>query len=308
MDAQQRIEQLEQQLQQELQQREKELQQVLQESEQKDQQIQKMEQRLQQTTLTEYLRLCHEHLSKSISIGTDSASMTKSGASNVKGQHRPDRLKPWEDYLKQHKGTLELLYSVYPPVQPRVFHSSDYLQIEGEHVAENELASRRDGYFFMHKTMGIPMTKIMQHLQSLAAVRDIFDLPQEFSFKTRGNSFSDYHLIESQAHQFCVYKNVEGVDKVVLVAEFKPPHELPLKQLRCLLGSNRHETKLDAIINRIMFPSRDGKDAHDDEKAEDEMSAVITRTFSYMVRSETQYGYISTGEALVFLHIKLEDE
>ena len=33
----------------------------------------------------------------------------------------------------------------------------------------------------------------------------------------------------------------------------------------------------------------------------------MTQTFSYMVRSGTQYGYITTGEAFVFLHIKLED-
>ena len=33
----------------------------------------------------------------------------------------------------------------------------------------------------------------------------------------------------------------------------------------------------------------------------------MTQTFSYMVRSGTQYGYITTGEAFVFLHSKLED-
>ena len=37
------------------------------------------------------------------------------------------------------------------------------------------------------------------------------------------------------------------------------------------------------------------------------MAAVVTQTFSYMIESGLQYGYIHTGEAFVFLHVKHDD-
>ena len=301
-------------------------------------QLAQKDQQLRQTTLTEYLGLCHEHLSKSISIETNSSLTTKGTTTNVKRKHRPDTLKPWGDYLKQHKETLDLLHSVYPSPQPQVFHSSHYVQTHGEDVAKTKLASETDIHLFMRETMERPMTNIMQHLQSLAAVRDRFDLPQGFRFQNHGNSSGDAASENAQTSeaqtpqpstplqarnpddshddpvtkprpdQFCFYTKVEGVDKVALVAEFKPPHKLTLKQLRSVLGSDRHETQLDPIVNRVKAPPRHEKDARDEYDTEEQVAAVITQTFSYMVRSETQYGYIATGEAFVFLHIKLEDD
>ena len=126
MEAEERIRQLEQQIEQDRQQREREEQQreqerqqrergeqqreqerhqLQQQLEQKDQQLEQQGRRLRQTTLTEYLRLCHEHLSKSISIETNRSLTTKGSTTNVKRKHRPDSLEPWGDYLKQHKET-----------------------------------------------------------------------------------------------------------------------------------------------------------------------------------------------------------
>ena len=356
MEAEERIRQLEQQIEQERQQREREEQQreqerhqlqqqreqerhqLQQQLEQKDQQLEQQGRRLRQTTLTEYLRLCHEHLSKSISIETNRSLTTKGSTTNVKRKHRPDSLEPWGDYLKQHKETLDLLYSVYPSPQPQVFPSSHYVQTHGEEVAKKKLASETDVHVFMRETMERPMTNIKQHLQALAAVRDRFDLPQGFRFENHGNSSDgaaseDAQMSEAQTpqpstplqarnsdnshddpvtkprpDQFCFYTKVEGVDKVALVAEFKPPHKLSLKELRSVLGSDRHETKLDPIVNGIKAPPLHEKDAREEYDTEEKVAAVITQTFSYMVRSETQYGYIATGEAFVFLHIKLEDD
>ena len=55
---------------------------------------------LRQTTLIEYLDLCHEHLSKSISIQTVKSQSTQGDPSNAKAKIRPDYLHSWEDFLE----------------------------------------------------------------------------------------------------------------------------------------------------------------------------------------------------------------
>ena len=285
------------------------------------------EEKLRQTTLTEYLSLCHTHLSKSISIQTNITFSTKGTPGNAKNKCRPDNLKPWEDYLQRHKDTLASLYSVYPSPQPQVFDSSHSVHIAGKNVASVKIASESDLQYFVRQTIETPMTHIMQHLQSLDHVRDKYNLPQGFRFENHGNALSDTSPEDAQPplpstpgqthddpvsnprpDQFCFYTTVNDLNRVALVAEFKAPHKLPLEQLKRLLGSHRDEIKLDEIVNRIKIPARHSTEARTEQQYEEQVAEVITQAFSYMVRCETQYGYITTGDALVFLYIKLEDD
>ena len=290
------------------------------------------EEKLRQTTLTEYLSLCHTHLSKSISIQRNITFSTKGTPGNAKNKCRPDNLKPWEDYLQQHKDTSASLYSDYPYPQPQVFHNRISVQTMGKDVASTKISSESDLQYFVRQTMETPMTHIMQHLQSLDHVRDRYDLPRVFRFENHGNALSDTSSEDElmsdaqpplpstpgQTHdasepkprpdQFCIYTTVNNLNRVAFVAEFKAPHKLPLEQLKRLLGSHRDEIKLDQIVNRIKTPARHKTKACTEQQYEEQLAEVITQTFSYMVRCETQYGYVTTGEALVFLHIKLEDD
>ena len=76
-------------------QKEKKVRQKAEEERQKAQEeLQKEKEETRKTTLTEYLSLCHECLSKSISIQTDESLSTQGDPSNADGKLRPDRLQP----------------------------------------------------------------------------------------------------------------------------------------------------------------------------------------------------------------------
>lgn len=64
---------------------------------------QKVDEEIQESTLTEYLSLCHEHLSESISVQTDKSLSTQGDPSNADGKLRPDYLQPWEDFIDTQK-------------------------------------------------------------------------------------------------------------------------------------------------------------------------------------------------------------
>ncbi|KAL8700140.1 MAG: hypothetical protein Q9201_005608, partial [Fulgogasparrea decipioides] len=83
---------------------------------------------------------------------------------------------------------------------------------------------------------------------------------------------------------------------------------LTLAHLRCVLRPDRSPLELNRLINRARVPSAEETPPQFEYHAERLVAAVVAQTFSYMVKSATQYGYITTGEAFVFLNIKLEDD
>lgn len=100
-----------------------------------------MEKEIQESTLTEYLTFCHEHLSVSISVQTNKSLSTQGDPSNAVEKFRPDYLQPWEDFIDTQKETLERLYSIYPASMPRVFDSRNFIKYQGTKVALCEVPS-----------------------------------------------------------------------------------------------------------------------------------------------------------------------
>ena len=292
---------------------------------------QKAEEELQETTLTEYLSLCHEYLSKSISIQTHKSLSTQGDPSNAENKLRPNYLEPWEDFLDTQKEILESLYSIYPSDNmPRVFDNRNQIQGQGKKVASRKLASEQDLQNLQQNIIETPVSLIIEHLKSLNDIRDELGLAGGITFYNHLNPLSNDadevtqrlaaqqlgplpppHSAPSTSRprpdQICVYTTVEGFKKPALVVEYKAPHKLTLAHLRHILRPDRPPLVLDEIINGIWVPSPEDTVAHFEYHAKRLVAAVVTQTFSYMVRCGTQYGYITTGEAFIFLHIEPED-
>ena len=300
-----------------------ELQKVKEERQKVEEEIQKKKEETRGTTLTEYLSLCHEHLSKSISVQSDKSLSTQGDPSNADGKLCPDYLQPWEDFLDTPKETLKSLYSIYPSDDmPRVFDTRNQMQGQGEKVASLKLASEQDLQILQWNIVQTPVSLIVKHLKSLDDVRDEFGLAGGMEFSSHLNSLSSgtkevAQRLEAQQlksstsrpapDQICVYTPVEGVNKVALIVEYKVPHKLTLAHLRHVLKPDRSPLKLDGIINGVSVPSPQDREAHFGYHAERLVAAVVTQAFSYIIKCGTQYGYITTGEAFVFLHVKLEN-
>lgn len=154
---------------------------------------QKLKEEIQGSTLTEYLRLCHEHLSESISVQTDKSLSTKGDPSNADGKLRPDYLQPWKDFIDTQKETLKTLYSTYPASDdmPRVFDSSHSIKTQGEKVALRKLASEQDLQNLQYNIVETPVTQIVQHLKSLDGASDKFGLAGGIEFYNHMNPLSD---------------------------------------------------------------------------------------------------------------------
>jgi hypothetical protein len=91
----------------------------------------------------------------------------------------------------------------------------------------------------------------------------------------------------------CLYKRVDGQITPVISIHYKPPFKLSVDAIITGLESEIQPDR--DIINRM---GRDFLFA-----SQSLVTAVITQLFSFMVEKGTQYGYVCTGEAFIFLQI-----
>lgn len=146
---------------------------------------------------------------------------------------------------------------------------------------------------------------------------NISDFPDGVVFENHANTLSDLaEEVQERLHvdhrtsaarplyadQICVYRNSEGIDSLLLIVEYKPPHKLSVHNLRAGL---RPMNVLEEVVNRTTIP------AEGDEKlrcnADRLVAAVVTQTFSQMIESGVEYSCVNTGEALVFLQVRQDD-
>ena len=87
--------------------------------------------------------------------------------------------------------------------------------------------------------------------------------------------------------------------------ELKPPHKLPLS----ILGAGTREMNpLKEVVNRatILLKEEDSI-AYFNYRADRLVAAAVTQAFSYMMENGLEYGYVGTGEAFVFSHVRDDD-
>ena len=121
----------------------------------------------------------------------------------------------------------------------------------------------------------------------------------------------------TRADQFCVYGESGGIRRPLFLIEYKPPHKLSIGNLQA--GLRNMDLKKE-VFDRIKIPAYKEKpeeqmtptdeDARQEKlqyNAEKLVAAVVTQTFHTMIDFGLEYGYITTGEAFVFLQIRWQD-
>ncbi|TGO45984.1 hypothetical protein BCON_0352g00100 [Botryotinia convoluta] len=285
-----------------------------------------------ETTFAEYLDLCHTHLFQSISVQNNKTLTTQGDITSPKGKLRPNRLCPWIDFLPTQKHTQERLQSAYTNHnKKRIFENFSFIQGLGKRVASRKIASEGDLANLQRATIETPVASIISHLQSLDSMQNEFNIGNGIFFDNHPNTLSDTEEEVSQrlknlqpftpnrstpsfgglrADQICVYtiaKDKDTIRKLAFVVEYKAPHKLNLASLRFGL----REMDIKSVIDCCLVPPAKVRGIDNPEHfqyhADRLVASAITQTFSYMIQGGTQYAYITTGEAFVFLHVPLDD-
>ncbi|KAI9767945.1 MAG: hypothetical protein M1839_004309 [Geoglossum umbratile] len=244
------------------------------------------------TTLSEYLDLCLTHLFQAIAVKADLTLSTQG------------------DGVPNNSAWLGLR-ETYSLSNPRVFPHLAYLNTCGQDIAVRLLASKPGVAYLQRLSVENPVSKILHHLHTLPHLREGFHLDSTgVAFDNQPNALSD------RAEE--VIEKMAGLTlRRPLTPRASPHIGLPLSSntrppTRSLLTSfawpspDRDPILVDDVISCASTPHKDDA-SYLQHKAETRVAQLVTQAFSYMIKARTCVGYITTGQAWVFVHISLDD-
>lgn len=274
------------------------------------------ERRTQSTTLPEYLNAYHK-LFQGLRV-QDYYLSTKGDPFNAYGKPRPDKLCEWMDAPNQ----LERIWQqVLAPdvVERRLFSPLIAIEDHKHGYLRHAIGSELDLRIFQTFMIETPTASILEAFYQIPALRQRFRLKGRVQYESHANMLTlgaSSHSESSSkrkeksatrewgaADMFCVYNIDEtNFQQLILIAEYKAPHKLDLNNIQ--LGLR------EMNLNQLTIADID-EDLTDAEKIIriccQCVGALITQAFAYMISRGLRYGFVSTGEVFIFLHIKKRD-
>ncbi|KAF9872599.1 hypothetical protein CkaCkLH20_09778 [Colletotrichum karsti] len=279
----------------------------------------------QPQTLQAYLEACHS-LSLAIQIVTDRSLTTQGDTTNPTGRIFPQRIIPWDDFPTAQEGIwaqlppggsfssqplfpsqhqLDYVMSLIRPISSEIglrnFERDTVENTVQKLIDEaynnpqlrNDLGLQGTVTFESHTNLVETDDSLSEHLDRMSIERNDIGQPPPASRppsrkprrKTRGKG--------NRADQFCIYRTSNGRNIPAVAIEYKAPHKLGRDEVITGLASEIQPER--DVINK------DGSGFASASRAL--TSAVVTQLFSYMIGKGIRYGYVCTGEVLVFLYI-----
>ncbi|KAK2734715.1 hypothetical protein FQN57_001485 [Myotisia sp. PD_48] len=281
------------------------------------------------TTLPEFLHGYHNFLFRGLAVQTP-AKPTTGKLDDAENKFRPDKIRRWRSFPDEQDLIWKDIMNV-DFVMERHFTSLHTLRENGNNLRNRMLSSELDlGYFERH-TVEDRVSAVINKLCKNEWLSAVFDLKISISFENHGNSIDgrpDEEPAEENPRPSKLVKKLpddpdqtsstpfqlthgqlylartsssEAQTVPALIIEYKAPHKLPIEHIR--LGLEDMEVD-DMEVEEVL---REKKKPTTKETCRYLIAAVITQAFSYMITASLTYGYICTGEAFIFLHVKPED-
>ncbi|KAI1302514.1 hypothetical protein F5Y03DRAFT_407847 [Xylaria venustula] len=296
---------------------ESELKRLKQQLREAQQRAEEAEQQTRNTTLAEYVEACHELVFTKFAVETDKSLTSQGSTTNPRHKLCPTRLLPWPDFLEEQKTIFGTLYATFP-TETEAFESKHFLHVLGKRLARKKVANEKALEYFQHNAVEEPVRSVFERLVMEGAVRNEFDIGNGIVFENHPNAISDVaeEVVDRRAtqlpprrlvNQICVYKyDNQGLTErsMAYIVEYKAPHKLTLPHLR--LGLRPMDIHKE-VVNRATKPTVEDAEALFQYHADRLAVAAATQTFHYMIEGGLEYGFLTTGEALVFLRIDWAD-
>lgn len=216
------------------------------------------------------------------------------------GRKYPERIVPWDSFESRQQGIWEIL-SASSNYSDRLFAPAAKLQREVENnlggsyianvnytVLRPVLTILRD--FFTNKELRQQL-QFPSYATQIVFCRDLENLHDSKVSKaepTRQKAFNDNDVCN-----LCTVQSEKEIEIPVYRIDYLSPLKLSAAEIL-------YELQGELISTRNLINHKD-KDFKYHSKRQ--VLAVITHLFSSMIKTGVQYGYVRTGEALIFLYI-----
>lgn len=202
------------------------------------------EERTRRSTFTQFLRHCHNLLSRPLRVETPSRSMAGT-IPLPKGKFCPTRLRPWTDCPAQqqaiYKSVRDYLQSA-DGAQARLFTPLIALEELARRFALRPMSSEQGLETYERIAMGDHVRDITAELGEVPVAREEFRLGDSIWFDNHTNALTETQtgvyatylssLRRLRPDQFCIHRVGGSTNTLILTVKYKPPHKLPVENLR----------------------------------------------------------------------------
>lgn len=269
------------------------------------------------TTLEQFVAGCHVYIQKEVKVRRPSAPSPERAPSTEHDpskiadyKKRPNRITPWRGFPELQKGAWDTLVGS-KFAKERHFDRISNMKYNGPQWAAMGLGCEDDVRIFLKVAVTMPVSEVIK-----CAFKD-GSLPEQLglgglesghvSFKTHGDTMTVDGCCRDADTDYVYYRSSgqedEEAGRVVLVMELKDPTKLTLKIMKEGLAQVREDGK-DIVLEDVLSERDCGPNSKNPRRL---VAAMVTQAFAYMVTSGVGFGYISTGEAFIFLRVLEED-
>ncbi|KAI1829001.1 hypothetical protein DTO006G1_7024 [Penicillium roqueforti] len=261
------------------------------------------------TTLVEFLRYCHSVLSRPLRVRTPSNSTT--GEIPIpKGKHCPTRLERWVDCAAQQQDIYNSVRHYLQPEEnaPRLFPSRIVLDGLGDHF-KGPMGAEYDLQTYERLAVEDHTRYIFLELCKIPAAREEFGLGDGVLFDSHPNILNDTEIVETDTKdasatprgkpdQLFIHRVDDRTTTLLTTAEYKPPHKLPLEDIRRGL---RDMDLWKEMVWSNKVPNDEAESlVYNSQRL---VCSAIVQEYHVMIQEGLEYSYLTTGMALVLLRV-----
>ncbi|KAJ5469740.1 hypothetical protein N7539_009358 [Penicillium diatomitis] len=237
------------------------------------------------TTFVEFLRHCHELLSRPLRVETPSR--TAVGAFQIRLQLSP----------------------VNPRGAPQLFSSLPELEGLGRRLGRKPMSSEQELEAYERFAVEEHVHDIITELCKLPAARNEFGLGDEIQFSNHTNSLNENEAPEADASQpssvhhprpdqFCIHRVDDHTTTLLTSVEYKPPHKLSLATLR--MGLRPMDLWKDMVRSNKIPTNQAAKLRYNAERL---VCSALVQEYHVMIQEGLEYSYVTNGVARVLLRV-----
>ncbi|TWU74395.1 hypothetical protein ED733_002585 [Metarhizium rileyi] len=301
-----------------------------------------LERQTRNTTLPEFLDACHRLMFLGLNVGPTKSS-TKDDPANAELKLRPDSIREWSNFPQEQSQIWRALMQA--DFTERHFTPLIVMEVNGKELRKRSLRSELDLGYFERQTVETPVASVIEGLFTNTQLRETFQLKGDVSFENHANTLTDERILVTdmssmslepaplrrsrrlaaksggtpslpaatrqdghqecrqqrlarpRADQFCVYNKGISERLPAFIVEYKSPHKLSLAHIKAGLV----DMDLDDIVRLQQ------KNETPETICRRVVAAVITQVYSYMITGGIELGYVCTGEAFIYIHVKRDE-
>ncbi|RMY61649.1 hypothetical protein D0863_11213 [Hortaea werneckii] len=267
---------------------------------------------LSKTTFDEYIKACHDHLSKPLQVRCFSSRVTKGSIVVPTAKYYcPTELRQWDNFDSQQAEIYSTVRRHLQPADtaaPRLFTPILSLKNRGRRLCKDPLSCQRDLDRVEQFGKELDVEDVVSELCKTATAREELGLGQGLKFDCHTNVLDEETSLGSatlggmQREQSCVHRLDGDSSSVLMIVDHKPPHKLST-----------------AILCAGLRPMRLWEDMVDTESVPTDRleklqynatrltGAALVQQYHLMIQEGLAYSCVSTGIALVSLYVPKDD-